>query len=157
MNKRIVLITMAVGIISLPFFKALFSSQLDKAGSETVQARLVEIPTIPPEPKAGNQLHAFAPINKAIPSNSPQEEKREDIKNDIAQIEAAINETNAIERLNANTVEPKERAMLGEQLQHLDRLRAQELDRQLLDLEKEVALLEAALPARLQAYGVTQP
>ena len=76
------------------------------------------------------------------------------ITNEIAKLEASLEESRGIERLNADTVLPEERTQLGEKLRNLDQLRIRELNFDLAAIEQQVALLEQEQPSRLQTYGV---
>jgi uncharacterized membrane protein YgaE (UPF0421/DUF939 family) len=91
------------------------------------------------------------------PNDEHKKTNQQSIRVAIADIETELKNADALERLNANVVKPDERIRLGQKLQHLDHLRVQELEQQLATIEKEVADLTVALPARLKTYGATKP
>ena len=89
-------------------------------------------------------------------SHEPQVESQK-IRAEIVELSNFLEESNAIERLNADTVVPEERSDVGDKLKRLDYLRAKELDLELAAIEQKLAELQIKLPARLQTYGVLQP
>ncbi len=78
----------------------------------------------------------------------------EDPNTTIAAIEKAIEDSDAIERLNAGVVDSRERVQLETQFEHLKKLRTEELEKLLVDIEKEVQNLEKDHSDRLRVYGI---
>lgn len=87
----------------------------------------------------------------------PVDDKNKEPKNfkiAIANVEADLDSRGAINRLNADSVDPNERAQLIQQLQSLTRLRTQDLEQDLVEVQKMVGELARIHSSRLRSYGI---
>src|SRR5690606_30407891 len=147
-----ILAIMGAGLLSLPLFKMLNSQKQESLVSRSVK---------PTELKLFDNLSEHSVLEKQDLRPFPGENDKTDlrktwqpkeIETEIARIETELGESLAIERLNNGLVGPEERAAIGEKLINLDQLREQDLKYQLLEIEREVALLASKQAERLQKY-----
>lgn len=139
---------MGIGALFLILFKTISQSE-----KKTTLADFVELDAnIPINLSSENLLEPLAKSILDITSDSLSD-KAPIVGIAIDKIESDLKSRDAIQRLNADTVEPKERNQLGNQFLSLTRLRAQELEQQLQEIERTVANLSANHLPRLKAFG----
>lgn len=153
MNVRLLVAILAVVGLVFTLFKTNFSAKTGTFISEQSIPILFGALEKSDRPKAKN--------NSQDLMKSP-EETQDDIQNvenknisvAIANIETDLKNRNAIQRLNTDNLASQERVQIGQDLQYLARLRAQDLEQQLKDIENLMAELSAIHSSRLQAFGV---
>src|SRR4026208_2529899 len=119
MKMRFLLTFVVVGALCLFIFKKILVEQQTTALSESPTRSMVKILKQPSSLKSQNTFQALVKSPEEIPAED-QYVNPENIRGAIAKIEEDLENRRAIQRLNDDTVEPKERALLGEQLKNLD-------------------------------------
>lgn len=149
MKNRMLSILSLIGGLSLVLIKTF---------SPTITERKID----PLSNNSSESISLSHPVSQIKISNEKltyvgEEIVSQSLTDEIAKIEAQLNDMNAIDRLNDNIATQQERDRVGEQLRSLDRLRAMVLERELAAIETKVLELESSHSSRLKAYGIEQP
>lgn len=145
---KIWLIILGAGLLSLSLFKHRPSPTQTQTDSLTqVQSLAIisgrdkeEIPQ-----QASNNYSAHIEIKDLHP---------QEVQMEIAEIETDLTTNNTIERLNEGIVDDHEREVIGRKLEHLNRLRIQDLEQEIQEIQKNLGELESRHLSRLRAFGV---
>jgi hypothetical protein len=154
MTKRTMLILLVLSGTSFLLIRLILPQQQFESPEKPLPAKPLEVPF---DLRVVKHNHNQVERVERLPDDEHQKTDHQSIRKVIIDIEAELKNEQILESLNANKINTEERARIGQKLQNLDHLRAQDLKHQLVAIEKDVAALALTIPERLRKYVVAQP